>query len=806
MNRLTLFGSIVLLCVALVCSMGRSGSTHVYTFENPIDALSVRLPESVAMHKTDESYDLDLAISGRTDSGWTAWQQLELEKEVDPMLRESSLVIFSDYVSKVRIRGSVEGYTLNPIRVSRAPVSYEVAANDWVGTPKILSRKQWKADDELLYSVGTVERSDVEDDTATNEPTTVPERVQRCRDAVANYPNEFKASNTVTHDASGRRFRWARQYSPLVKLLVVHHTALQVSGDEREPVERMRALYEYHARNRGWGDIGYHYVIDENGQIYEGKSGGDNVVGGHVYCGNIGSVGIALMGNFEVEQPAQKQVQSLQWLLQFLGQKYQIDLNTELQFHGETVLPILGHGDLVDTACPGYYITETLNTQIIKNVQSGNVDASVAFPLKTTGAAFVSRARITPSYVDRLEAIGSTSIRGRPGQEIALQVRYTALHRNRKRRNRIGNVVRSDPRIGLTQTFDGRSLPVRRELLLPVDLNQNQSTTVSLKMALPLGEGKYTLSVGPLTYLITVEGRPLRGTQVRIPQQYTPAHFASVQPTQSTSVRNPSIRIRLTTSGNSIGLRGNTRLTVQGRSYATTSLRLERQDQDCSAIIRGRRVRSAALTVAASDDILTVVEGDTSRAYRGSIECQIIDNQLVLINELPIEEYLKGLAEEPDSEPYEKQRAFAIAARSYAAHYMLSGYRKFPGKPYDGDDSPARFQKYGGLAFEKANAGWVEAVMSTEGQVLKKGTDIVRAAYYSSNAGRTRSPSDLGWPNFPNVEVFVSKADPWCEGLQPRGHGVGMSGCGSKGQALEGKSGEEILKYYYTGVEIGPIE
>ena len=45
--------------------------------------------------------------------------------------------------------------------------------------------------------------------------------------------------------------------------------------------------------------------------------------------------------------------------------------------------------------------------------------------------------------------------------------------------------------------------------------------------------------------------------------------------------------------------------------------------------------------------------------------------------------------------------------------------------------------------------------------------------------------------------VFASKLDPWCKGLPLAGHGVGMSGCGAKGQAKEGKKAEAILQYYY---------
>jgi SpoIID/LytB domain protein len=171
---------------------------------------------------------------------------------------------------------------------------------------------------------------------------------------------------------------------------------------------------------------------------------------------------------------------------------------------------------------------------------------------------------------------------------------------------------------------------------------------------------------------------------------------------------------------------------------------------------------------------------------------------------LSVEDYMLGLGEEPDTEPYEKQRAFAIAARSYVTYYLDPAHRKFPGKDYDATDDPATFQKWSGTGFTVANPSWVKAVQSTAGQVLTKNNQVVRAPYFSTDDGQTRTPIDAGWgASFPFSEIFTSKPDPWCKGLSMAGHGVGMSGCGAKGQAQIGKTAEEILQYYYPGTTIG---
>jgi len=283
--------------------------------------------------------------------------------------------------------------------------------------------------------------------------------------------------------------------------------------------------------------------------------------------------------------------------------------------------------------------------------------------------------------------------------------------------------------------------------------------------------------------------------------------WSTVVPEASSST-SKTIRIRLSAgAGPSITL--SDKGSVNGTSYAAgTTFDLFPRGTECELRSRGERMMSASIVRLSSSvsGILTIsgIMGKT-RSYRGTVECRVINGTLTLINELPIEDYMTGLAEEPDSEPYEKQRAFAIAARTYAAYYTDPANRKFAGMPYDGSDDPAAFQVYAGVDFTAANPSWLRAATSTQGEVLMIGGKLIRPPYFSSNDGRTRSPSEAGWKNFPFAEVFSSKPDPWCAGMTLRGHGVGMSGCGAKAQALEGKSAEQILQYYYPGTLLGRL-
>jgi peptidoglycan hydrolase-like amidase len=105
--------------------------------------------------------------------------------------------------------------------------------------------------------------------------------------------------------------------------------------------------------------------------------------------------------------------------------------------------------------------------------------------------------------------------------------------------------------------------------------------------------------------------------------------------------------------------------------------------------------------------------------------------------------------------------------------------------------------------FEERNPRWKDAVKSTESKVLSWERKVVKAPYFSSDNGRTKSALDVwGWEHTPYLN---SKDDPWCKGMSNAGHGVGMSGCGAEGQANEGKTAEEILHYYYPGTKILPV-
>jgi hypothetical protein len=109
--------------------------------------------------------------------------------------------------------------------------------------------------------------------------------------------------------------------------LIVHHTADRppASGDFAAWV---RAIWAYHVNVNQWSDIGYNYLVDPNGVVYEGRAGGDGVLGAHFSCINSGTMGVALLGYFHSpvnELPSAGAQRSLAELLAWRASALRLD-------------------------------------------------------------------------------------------------------------------------------------------------------------------------------------------------------------------------------------------------------------------------------------------------------------------------------------------------------------------------------------------------------------------------------------------------------------------------------------------------
>ncbi|MGW3411097.1 peptidoglycan recognition protein family protein [Streptomyces sp. NPDC000888] len=150
--------------------------------------------------------------------------------------------------------------------------------------------------------------------------------------------------------------------------ITVHHT--DTPNGDPDPAATVRAIYQFHAVTNDWGDIGYHFLIDEKGRIYEGRYSGDDGIPAHDADGklvtafhvggfNSGNLGIALLGTLVDQAPTDAARTALTRLTRVLTRLHGVDPKAQVTYTNpvngtkKDVPEISGHRDWMETDCPG---------------------------------------------------------------------------------------------------------------------------------------------------------------------------------------------------------------------------------------------------------------------------------------------------------------------------------------------------------------------------------------------------------------------------------------------------------------------
>ena len=158
---------------------------------------------------------------------------------------------------------------------------------------------------------------------------------------------------------------WPPEYCP-VRMAFIHHTDGTNNYTRTQAPGIVRGIYYYHACVLHWGDIGYNFLIDRFGTIYEGRKGGftKGVIGAQALGFNSGSSGISMMGNFMHVTPPPAAMAALERLL-----TWKLDINhiyplghatltcgctEKFQLGQKVTFPVIaGHRQACYTSCPG---------------------------------------------------------------------------------------------------------------------------------------------------------------------------------------------------------------------------------------------------------------------------------------------------------------------------------------------------------------------------------------------------------------------------------------------------------------------
>ncbi|MBU0597799.1 peptidoglycan recognition protein family protein, partial [Patescibacteria group bacterium] len=220
--------------------------------------------------------------------------------------------------------------------------------------------------------------------------------------------SDWKADEEWRLDGEGEKI-WPVEHAWPAKF-VIHHTAGSDGGDD--PGATIRGIYYWHGVVLGWGDIGYNYLIDQQGNIYEGRYGGDGTIGAHAYrsksCAkqrfgseeleadfNKGTIGISVLGDYENSSLAlSKKVKNA--LAELIGHKaaeFEIIPKGESFLIDDTYPNIVGHRDLDCTDCPGIKLYNKLED--IRNLAQEVYLSSGGSPEEIVKATYIDQSEKT---------------------------------------------------------------------------------------------------------------------------------------------------------------------------------------------------------------------------------------------------------------------------------------------------------------------------------------------------------------------------------------------------------------------------
>ncbi|MDD4151349.1 MAG: S-layer homology domain-containing protein [Candidatus Gracilibacteria bacterium] len=708
---------------------GIKSSTGVYSFSDKVeskdnfDTVYFKIPKKGNLETYGYKAKLRIFVEGKS-------YDLEVDQDGDERMLLDDYIHFSPvFLSKSTKNFS---YTLEfndkSLLVSKLDIttldtksfSYNLAF-----TPKkteaddinIIKRSEWGAVEDYRYADSKYWKSYYDKLNASSGAELTPtqkaqaEKTQKINDYLKNnFPEDYEAIEKIDTE-NGHPLVRPIEKTRYVKSIVIHHTDTR---DVSKPSDEiLRGIYYYHSLQNGRGDIGYQYIVGQDGKIYEGKAGGDYVLGSHALRNNRSTVAISVIGNYQNNYLSDEQQASINKLIGYLAKKYGIDLDKERTYHKSclkdvcatpllnfTGASLIGHRDAGYTTCPGDNIYNLLASFKESNLY-----------LSSGNKLVLNEASMKIYEENKLKRAASQSVS----------------------ENNTGAI--SETNTNNSNSFD-------------------KTNIIKIKLSYPENQNTISLKTGDKTYDLEFKDGKLYNDGVLV---------------------NDKIKIGTLT--------GVTEITSWSRIPAwDTSKKLN------------------------------------DNKFRGIITLYSKDNKLVVVNELYINDYMKGIGEISNDALEQKAKTILVSARSYARWYISSNNRKFPGEYYDGSDDPEIFQKYLGYGIEQRNANIVKYVEDTLDEVITYNGNLVKPWYFNQSNGKTLSYYDYCLKNNPgstnfckdgqekNYPYLIGVDDPSGSGKTTLGHGVGLSGDGANYFAKLGRDYKKIILYYYTGVKVSKLE
>ncbi len=302
-----------------------------------------------------------IAIKVRTRTGnaaWSGWTKAEYHDEhaPDPSSKEARNARPG---TEAVLVGDVDAVQVKVTTKKSAPADMKLAVID---PGKADATAQQKP------SIDTARMSGDAATTTDDVPAT-PDAGTGEEDAIALQATTYTPKPQIYSRAQWGADERLRSKSSLnyyeVQAGFVHHTVNANDYKKSDVPGIIRGIYSYHVKSRGWSDVGYNFLVDRFGRIWEGRAGGVDrpVVGAHTSGYNNYAFAMSAIGNFETARPTTEMLNAYGALFAWKLSLHGISATASGLTVGSRKFPAInGHRDAGSTACPGRYLYEQLGT------------------------------------------------------------------------------------------------------------------------------------------------------------------------------------------------------------------------------------------------------------------------------------------------------------------------------------------------------------------------------------------------------------------------------------------------------------
>jgi hypothetical protein len=319
-------------------------TTTELAYESP--ELETGLPKAnaIGVNWTQEGDgEAELEVRTNDGDGWSEWSELDGDDRKDGTVEHSAILLTEN--------------------AERTQYRFALSGNVKLSKPKV-------------FAIDATTGPDPE------KKTVIGQMFGGKASAISN-PRIYSRSEWGSPEAGGSP-RWTPNYHKLQRVMV-HHTVSNATNSFSSSAANVRAIWYQHANNNNWGDIGYNYLVDMGGRIFQGRyynkahaeANDVEVEGGHTFGYNDRSIGIAALGDFRYDGSSGALRENIGKIAGFKMAPYKLGATARYQDEsGRSQYRIGGHRNYTSTTCPGNNLYNVLGT--IRNRAQVYRDAYVA--------------------------------------------------------------------------------------------------------------------------------------------------------------------------------------------------------------------------------------------------------------------------------------------------------------------------------------------------------------------------------------------------------------------------------------------